>query len=484
MRWGLRSQLLALLLPGVALALAFDSWVDHESRVAAANDALDEVLVQPLAILDRAIEADPAGGLRLRLSEGSRQVLDALASEPRHFRVEAVPPGGGAPRVLLGDEALPLPAGARAYAAPRAPQGVSFYDADFHGRPVHVALLQREQPAADGRRWQVQLQVAESTARRARAREESLWRELRQNLRTLALAAALLLLGLHWGLRPLGRLRDQVARRPPGDLAPLPTGGVPHEVRPLVEAVNLAVARSREVLAEQERFLADAAHQLRTPIAAMMAQVDYARRAHDTAADHEVIDAIAAPLRRSRRIADQLLAISHAVSTATGVAQPVDLHEVAAESVLEALPSARERGVDLGLAEAPPQIVRVRAEPAELHEILSNLVHNALRHTPAGGRVTVAVTMCGSTAVADVIDTGAGLDASRREAVFERFHSRSRTDGNAGAGLGLAIARAYARRRGGDVTLHDAPQGAGGLCARLVLPLAADAPPAAPSSAG
>jgi two-component system sensor histidine kinase TctE len=476
MRWGLRSQLLVLLLPGIALALAYDGWADHQSRVAAVDESLDEVLVQPLALLDRAIEPDPAGGVRLRLAEGSREVLVAMASEPRHFRVEALPPQGGAPRVLFGDEPLPLPGAAMAAAPGGAARqempGVRFYDGDFHGRPVHVALLQREQAGADGRTWRVQLQVAESTAQRARAREESLWRELRQGLRTLALAAVLLLVGLAWGLRPLERLRQQVARRPAGDLAPLPTGGVPHEVRPLVEAVNIAVGRSREVLAEQERFLADAAHQLRTPIAVMMAQVDYAKRAHDAAADHEVIGALAAPLARSRRIADQLLAISHAVSTATEVAEPVDLLEVAASSVVEALPSARQRGVDLGLADAPPQAVMARAEDAELHEILANLIHNALRHTPAGGRVTVSVRAEGDRAIADVIDSGAGLEPSRREAVFERFHSRSRTEGNAGAGLGLAIARAYARRRGGDVTLHDVPGGAPGLCARLVLPLA------------
>ncbi|TFY98173.1 sensor histidine kinase [Ramlibacter humi] len=476
MRWGLRSQLLALLLPGVAVALALDSWTDHHARVAAIEDALDEVLMQPLAVLDRAVEPDPAGGLRLGLTEGSRQLLDAMAAEPRHFHVE-VWVEGSEPKTLFGAEALPAPPPGEAIgltASPAVGESAVVYDATFRGQPVRVASLQHQRAGGDGRAWIVRVQAAESTGRRTQARNDSMWRELRQDARTLLLAAALVLLGVGWSLRPLHRLRDQMARRRPGDLAPLPVEGVPHEVTPLVDAVNLAVAQHREVLQEQERFLADAAHQLRTPIAVMMAQMEYARRAHDAAAEHEVLAALGAPLQRSRRIADQLLSISHAISAPLGEAPRVDLHEAAAETVLEALPAARQRGVDLGLSDPPQQPVFVRAEAAELHEILSNLVHNALRHTPAGGRVTVQVQAEGGTASAEVIDTGCGLDPARREAVFERFHSRSRTEGNSGAGLGLAIARAYARRRGGDVSLHDAPGGEQGLAARLTMPHSAD----------
>jgi two-component system sensor histidine kinase TctE len=213
-------------------------------------------------------------------------------------------------------------------------------------------------------------------------------------------------------------------------------------------------------------------------------------RERDPALLREPLQAITVQLARSQRLTDQLLTMAHA-SRAAGDAAPApiaDLNAVAREVVLQHLPLARAKNQDLGwddirgedvpesAAPAAPA-APVRAEPAELHEALANLVHNAIHHTPAHGSITVAVRIVGDQAIAEVSDNGPGMAPDRRAVAFERFGrgAPQAAGGAGGAGLGLAIARAYARRNGGDIVLADLAHpkaGGSGLCARLMLPLA------------
>jgi two-component system sensor histidine kinase TctE len=267
-------------------------------------------------------------------------------------------------------------------------------------------------------------------------------------------------------------------------------------VAPLVDAVNRHIADHRQLLTEQGRFLADASHQLRTPLAIMMTQAGYALREQDPAILRETLHAILAQLERSRRLSDQLLAMAHASLMDDSATPPpqVDLNSLARGVVLQYLPRAHEKYQELGWvdlcgedlregANVAESVALVRAHAAEVHEILANLVHNAIRHTPPGGSITVTVRIEGDVALAEVIDSGPGIAQELRDAVFERFRRGNAVDpaGMAdGAGLGLAIARAYARRNGGDIVLVDGhpgqPGSAMGLCARLMFPLSG-APP-------
>jgi two-component system sensor histidine kinase TctE len=213
-------------------------------------------------------------------------------------------------------------------------------------------------------------------------------------------------------------------------------------------------------------------------------------RETDPARMRESLHAIVAQLSRTRRLSEQLLALAHATTedeVAPAEHAVVDLNAIARGVVLQYLPLAREHDQDLGWVDAgdedDPPVVPVKANAAELHEVLANLVHNAIKYTPRGGNITVAVRRDASHALAEVCDNGPGIAPERRESVFERFHrdpasaAGSAQAATQGAGLGLTIARSYARRNGGDIELGhaDMPERAngGGLRAILRLPLSA-----------
>ncbi len=504
-RWsGIRWHLLLLLLPGVALMLAIDSWGDHQERMNALESAYDQTLLEPLSALDNSVRFDAAGQVDLAALLAVQAIFESTPERHKHLHVGLTPldPGANGPlaqRTLMGAGDLPIapPAAERALAPPGSGNAyavrIAFYTASYRGYPVRVGALQRELQDAAGRHYRLRVQAAESMDRRDEAQQASLRHELLQDLRTLAVTALLVWLGIAWALWPLKRLRASLRERATHNLHALDASGVPDEVAPLVDAVNIHIAEHRQLLAEQGRFLADASHQLRTPLAIMMTQAGYALRESDPEILHETLRAIIAQLGRSRRLSDQLLAMAHA-SLAIEDAEPpplVDLNAVAREVVLQYLPLAHEKDQDLGWVDLRGEDVTdsvgvgmpaapVRAHAAELHEALANLVHNAIRVTPEGASITVEVRIEGDVALAEVLDGGPGIAPERREDVFRRLqrgagaHPADGPGVAGGAGLGLAIARAYARRNGGDVELADAPHdypGGTGLCARLLLPL-------------
>lgn len=339
--------------------------------------------------------------------------------------------------------------------------------------------LQRDAATAEARR----LREA-GAAQREQAESASLRQHLLRDVRMLLVVVVLVWLGVTWSLRPLERLRRSVVHRHGQMPEPLDPSGVPHEVAPLVDAVNQNVAGYRQLLDRQSQFLADASHQLRTPLAILMTQAGVALRETDTAQLHDTLRAMVAQIARSRRLCEQLLSLAHATDDAAATeALPLsDLNAVTKDVALQYLTLAHEKDQDLGWVDV--QAVPVHADAAELHEVLSNLVHNAIVYTPVGGHITVRAGITDNMAWAEVSDDGPGIAPARRAEVFERFRQVGDRAGSGarGAGLGLAIARAYARRNGGDIVLADgdAAVGAGGAPARppglravVQLPLAA-----------
>jgi len=267
-------------------------------------------------------------------------------------------------------------------------------------------------------------------------------------------------------LRPLRQVAHAVAARDPQSLSALPTAGLPDELAPLVQALNELLQRQGQALDAQRAFVADAAHELRSPLTALKLQLELLARAGEAQARAEAARSLGEGIARAGRLVEQLLALARNEPGAPPVPMTtVDLAEVARAALAASVPQALARGTVLDLqADAP---VPVQGDPAALEVLARNLVDNAVRYSPPGSRVEVQVRLEGGHPTLVVDDAGPGIPPEDRERVFDRFYRRDPAAGE-GSGLGLAIVRTVARRHGAAVALGDSPLG--GLRATVAFP--------------
>jgi len=331
----------------------------------------------------------------------------------------------------------------------------------------------------DGHAWRVYthvegrhaLQVAHALDERREIAAQSALRTL------LPLAALIPFLGvLIWyavgrGLRPLETMSRAVAKRQPDAMAPLAEGGLPEELRPLAGSLNALLARLSDALNAQRRFTADAAHELRTPLAALKLQVELAERAPDSATRAVALAELEDGVDRASHLVEQLLAMAwlEPEALAKNFAD-CDLVALAKDGIVARAALAADRRIDLGLAREA--VVHARGDAASLSMLLANLLDNALRYTPEGGRIDVAIDDDAGHAVLTVADNGPGIPAGDRERVFDRFHRGSNAadvPGKSGSGLGLSIVRRIVDAHGATIML-DAGADGRGLVARVRFP--------------
>ena len=285
------------------------------------------------------------------------------------------------------------------------------------------------------------------------------------------LVGVLLVIALRRGLAPLDDAAKALAARSEAALDPLDEAGLPRELRPLVRAMNQLLARVGRSFEAQQRFVADAAHELRTPVAALRLQHQLAERAADGAAREQALRELGAGILRIQHLTEQLLDLSRAEPAAQlrATRETVALDALAAQVVSDLAVIADKRGIDLGLQRADP--ISVRGDASQLRILLANLIDNALRYTPRGGVVDVSVSDGADGPELSVADTGPGIAPAERERVFVRFFRGSAGRESAapaaspGSGLGLAIVQAIAEGHGARVTLHDSSTG--GLLVRV-----------------
>lgn len=487
-RRSMRFWLLVLLIPGVVFLLVVDGRNDYRALDLLIQDVYDDALLEPVKVLENSIDFDKDGELTVEPPFYVQVMLESRVGKRKYFRVEEILPrvdslAGMATRELVGNTLLGMPGLPRPESLPKTEGEPVFYNAMYRNDEVRLAAVWRDLHYA-GLRRQVLILVGESVDQRLQTRQE-MWRDsLFRDIRMVILAVLLVWIAVQWTLWPLSHLRREIRSREVDDLMPLDQEAVPKEIVPLVTAVNHHIDLSREVLNRQARFLADASHQLRTPLAIMRTQAQYARREQDTGRMRETLDAIIYQLGRTSRLTEQLLSLAHASRNDPAPHMPVDLTALAREVVLLYLPLAREKQQDLGWVDAATEGERasgsesvwVLGSDAELHESIANLVHNAINHAGEGCTITVSAGTDGDEAWVSVCDNGVGLDRSLRESVFSRFdrgnHDKKAGTGG-GSGLGLAIALAYAQRNRGTIVLKDGdprPNGGVGLCAILKLP--------------
>jgi two-component system OmpR family sensor kinase len=438
----IRRWLLLALLGLLAVAGLLGGVLTYGSARAEIDQLLDEELRQvALSLRDHArLDTDRIE----RSAERPEQRLLVQVDDPRR----------GQP--YRSRDVAPLPPAA----------GEGFRELDHAGQAWRVYALPNEAQL---------IQVAQPTAQRRALALRITLRILAPLLLLMPVAAALLWWIVGRALRPLDALGAQLAQRQPTSLAPLALDGLPQEARPLVGALNNLLARLQAAFEQQRSLTADAAHALRTPLAAVTLQAQLARRAAEGPARDAALDRLEAGIKRVSHLVAQLLALARLdPDAAREPAVSLDLALLAQEAVAELQPLAE--GAQLDLEVTLPASAPIQGHEAPLRMAVTNLLDNAMRYTPAGGRVSVRLVEEAAGYRLGVSDTGPGLPADERERVFDRF-TRGRDTAAPGSGLGLAIVREVARLHGGRAWIEDGPGGRG-LTVSLWLP-ARDAPTSA-----
>ncbi|MBV1774581.1 sensor histidine kinase [Burkholderiaceae bacterium DAT-1] len=444
----LRRQLLIwLLVPQLLLWLAA-AGVSYQVAVRHANTTLDQSLAQSSRALSRQVQ--PLGdGLYIDFPKAARAILEADPNDRIHYMVSS-PPG----QFLLGGEKLPPPPAG----SPVVFGQPVFYDGPMNGKTVRVATLYV--PIGTPEHPQVMMvQVARSTS----ARTEMARNILIDTVAPLALlmlaTSAVVWGGVARGLLPLGTLRKQVENRSPRDLAPLELDHAPAEVKDLASALNTLLAEIDKQVSGQKRFIADAAHQLRTPLAGLKSQTEVARSELDSPhPDHQVIrqriDRLEQCADRGIRLVNQLLVLARAEPEAPVILTEVDLTDLLRELGREIAPVALKKHLDMAV-EGLDSPVHIEGNAGLLRELFANLLNNAVAYTPAGGEIVLTQQCDAEQVVVTVSDTGPGIPPEEREAVFERFYRGALQANSLGCGLGLPIAREIARRHHARIELRD-----------------------------
>lgn len=468
MNWSgrsLRNRLLLWLLVPLFLLSLLVLGEEYQRARSSANLAYDRVLLgSALAIAERVVLDDDR--LVVDVPYVALEMLTSAADDRVFYRIL-----GPDEEFITGYRDLPsIPDEFR-------PLGDAplFYDAQYRGDAIRVGSVTRF--ASNGRlSLQYTVQVAETVRARAALAQRFL---IGAGLRQAALMIVVGLIvwfGVGRGLAPLKGLEAALGRRSSSDLRPI-HHEVPAEIRQIVAAINSLLARLAASIEAQRRFIANASHQLRTPLAALKTQTELALSESDPNERSRALGHLQGTIRHTARLVQQLLSLARVEPDGGTRAEraPVDLAALAAVVTGEFVPTAVRCGIDLGLERAPdtPRDLTVAGDPLLLEELLRNLLENALTYCPAGSRVTVRLEAKGLA----VEDTGPGLSETQYDAVFERFYRPPGSPGE-GSGLGLAIVREIAEQHGGTIELVRTAD-EGGLTVRLRFgALAAAAEPA------
>ncbi|MCR5884726.1 sensor histidine kinase N-terminal domain-containing protein [Rhizobacter sp. J219] len=427
-----------------------------------ANKPFDRQLGELTRLLSQQIvlqlQADGTPRANFSLTRGTADLLQTDETDTLYYQVL-----GLRGEFLSGDRHLPVPPD-----EDRGPQGqLRFRDDTIGGEPVRVAYQWVTLPGAPGGPPAL-VQAAETLGKRSRLATEIIKGVMLPQFVILPLAVLLVWLALVRGIAPLNELQQRIRHRESHDLSPIDEREVPEEVSPLVRAINDLLMRLDRSISTQKHFLADAAHQLKTPLAGLRTQAELAQREIDAGQTDpqslkKSLQQIARSSQRAARMVNQLLAMARAEDASQAQThQPVNLARVATEVVRDFVPRALEKRIDLGYegpatGERHPPGLMVQGQPVLLRELVRNLVDNALQYTPEGGTVTVRVVddPFGQVVVLQVEDSGPGIAPAERDKVFQPFYRALGTNVD-GSGLGLAIVKEIAQQHHAEIALEDA----------------------------
>lgn len=425
-----RYLLLGILLPVLGL-VGINSVSHYREALEAANTAYDRTLLASAKTISEQLDVkgqDDEARLIARVPYAALEAFEADNQSRMYYKVST--PGGA---LVSGYEDLPEWQGKVPLHTPYAAL-VDFYDDQYRGQPVRVAALLQPVASIGGQGIAV-IQVAETLElRETLARQllvNTLWR---QGVLVLVIALVVVLV-VQRATLPVRTLSDQLRQRPENDLTPIESDGAPRELWPLINATNQVMTRLAHLLEHQRRFVRDTSHQLRTPLAVLKTQVQSALRGDQP--PEVALKEIEHTVDRATRMANQMLALAKVEQLRDQAqASATSLNAVVREVALDVAPLIAESGIDFDIDTEPTW---VQAHEWMLSELTRNLLHNAIKHTPRGGRLSVKVQVdAASQGLLRVSNDGPGISATQRERLFEPFAAMG---GQNGAGLGLAICR-------------------------------------------
>ena len=467
MIWGersLRRRLLAwALVPGVLLsaAILYEAYISARETADSLHDRF--IVGLALGISEQVVATGgdliPAGTLEL-VTAGTQDEIFYKVSGPDNAFVTGYDDLPPIPETETLNGGVPL-----------------FYNATYRDEPVRVVAMSFLIAEQDIDGW-VTVQVTQTRYGRQQVITESVIRAGVRVVLVICVALVFAWIGITQGLAPLKRLQEAIRRRSYQDLRPI-THPMPQEITDVVAAINQLLARLKDSIASKERFIANASHQLRTPLAALQAQAELAWREADSKESKESLAKILSATQSSSRLANQLLSLARAQpdSGGTHYEEQLDVADLASSLTADWVQPALDKKIDLGF-EGPTRGLQIQGDPTLLREMLTNLIDNAIRYCPQDAYVTVRTSTAENPGevILEVEDNGPGIPEENRETVFDRFVRLAEQE-EEGCGLGLSIVQETAERHGGNVTLHTAASG--GLLVRVALP----EPPSDPATA-
>lgn len=451
--YSLRGRLLLWMLMPLLLVMSCSGMIAYYQAVYYAHSEYDQTLYDHVHSLAQLVEKH-GKRISLNMPRQAKRVFLWDDFDTTYYQIST------ASRLVAGEKAFPPPEGRvlKYY-------DTLIYDGTFKGTPVRVAELVADHPELG---QAVRVKVAQTQHRREKLTEKILLSVLAPQLALIVIVILVVSLGVNRSLRPLSAMTRALQAQTHQRISPVPDAGAPREVRPLVQAINDLLQRLDEALASQRKFIANAAHQLRTPLTAIRLNLDRLRTAESPLDQREAEAHLRTSVERAIRLSRQLLTLARAEPE--GLRQtplePLDLVELAREEGMEWVPVALDAGVELSL-EAPEQAVRIQGHATLLREAVSNLIDNALKYGARPGRIVVQVQALPLPALT-ILDDGPGIDPEVGERIFERFFRND--EGGEGSGLGLSIVREIAALHGATVQLGTGLEGRG-LSVGLHFPL-------------
>lgn len=453
-RSSIRKRLLFILMGTLVLiSILMLIEVKSSARIAA-NEAYDRVLLgSALAISERVlivgehIDVDiPYVALEMLASESQDRIFYQVTTQDHSF--------------VTGYEDLPpLPKKAK----PIFDEPL-FYDAIYKGDEIRIGAINRfiSSPKLSTR---FTVRVAETTDARNSLIQKMVTDAILRQFILIFVAGCIMWVGVSWGLKPLRHLQAALKRRNPKDLHPI-AHKVPQEVQQLVNGINDLMDRLSQSIEAMQRFTSNAAHQLRTPLAAIQTQTELALKTNETDELHHRLEHLKQSTQQSTRLVNQLLSLARAMPDQMALlSETIDIVKTCREITAQLVPHALEKGMDLGF-ECETDKILILGHEGLLQEALKNLIENAIAYCPKETEITVKVFHENKIVTIEVHDTGLGIPSELQDKIFERFNRGSRSDGN-GCGLGLSIVKEIVERHSGHITLISEPQSGTTFCITL-----------------